>query len=308
MTFIILKSFALLVLVSTECFYSEFTSQWLSTTPKTQPLEMTAITSPSSLTGRTYIVTGGASGIGLATVKKLLNLSATVHVLDRAPNPPEITGGSGKVYFYPGIDVGSRAVVAEAFKSIYDQTSEIHGLVNAAGVSPSGNYALEGEGWAMEKDSTYDHVMDVNVRGTWNTTCELLSYAVSSGKIPGKDKGGMSIVNVGSLAAVRGVPTMAAYTASKHAVLGLTRTWGLEYAQQGIRVNLVSPGLIRTPLGMGAVEGDDARAEAAKSIIAGIPLKRVGEPEEIAGPIVFLLSDDSSYMTGNDLHVGGGLF
>ena len=269
---------------------------------------MSETASLSSLAGRTYIVTGGASGIGLATAKKLLSLSATVHVLDRAPNPPEITGGPGKVYFYPSIDVGSRAVVAEAFKSIYEQTPDIHGLVNAAGVSPSGNYALEGDGWAIEKDSTYDHVMDVNVRGTWNTTTELLRYAVSSGKIPDKDKGGMSIVNIGSMAAVRGVPTMAAYVASKHAVLGLTRTWGLEYASQGIRVNLVSPGLIRTPLGMGAVEGGDARAAAANAVVASIPLKRVGEPEEIAGPILFLLSDESSYMIGNDLNIGGGLF
>ncbi|EOD45838.1 putative short chain alcohol dehydrogenase protein [Neofusicoccum parvum UCRNP2] len=164
----------------------------------------------SPLAGRTYIVTGGASGIGLATVRKLLNLSATVHIIDKARDVPEITAGPGKVHVYPDIDVSSRRAVANTFKTIIDRTPTVSGLVNAAGVSPSGNYAIEGEGYAIEKDDTYARVMDINVDGDT-----------------------VSIVNIGSLASLRGYRTMAAYCASKHAVLGMTRTWGLDaYLQQ----------------------------------------------------------------------------
>ncbi|GME41757.1 short-chain dehydrogenase reductase sdr [Neofusicoccum parvum] len=237
----------------------------------------------SPLAGRTYIVTGGASGIGLATVRKLLNLSATVHIIDKARDVPEITAGSGKVHVYPDIDVSSRRAVANTFKTIIDRTPTVSGLVNAAGVSPSGNYAIEGEGYAIEKDDTYARVMDINVDGDT-----------------------VSIVNIGSLASLRGYRTMAAYCASKHAVLGMTRTWGLEYAAQGIRVNLIAPGLIKTPLGMKAVETGDGRGEVAKAYASVAPMKRLGRPEEVAGPIVFLLSDEASYITGEAISVSGG--
>ncbi|KAL1629780.1 hypothetical protein SLS56_005303 [Neofusicoccum ribis] len=257
----------------------------------------------SPLAGRTYIVTGGASGIGLATVRKLLNLSATVHIIDKAQDVPEITAGSGKVHVYPDIDVSSRRAVANTFKTITDRTSTVNGLVNAAGVSPSGNYDIEGEGYAIEKDDTYARVMDINVDGTWNATNELLRHTLARNRPEGDT---VSIVNIGSLASLRGYQTMAAYCASKHAVLGMTRTWGLEYAAQGIRVNLIAPGLIKTPLGMKAVETADGRGEVAKAYASVAPMKRLGRPEEVAGPIVFLLSDEASYITGEAISVSGG--
>ncbi|OJD40746.1 short-chain dehydrogenase reductase sdr [Diplodia corticola] len=258
----------------------------------------------SSLAGRTYIVTGGASGIGLATVNKLLGLSATVHVIDRAREPPKITAGAGKVHTYPDIDVSSRQAVADTFKTIVDCTPTISGLVNAAGISPSGNYDMAGEGYAIEKDETYARIMDINAGGTWNATTELLRHTLASKRAEG---GMVSIVNIGSLASLRGIRMMAAYCASKHAVLGMTRSWALEYADQGIRVNLIAPGLIRTPLGMKAVGSEDERTKVAQAYADGIPMKRIGEPDDIAGPIVFLLSDEASYMTGEAILVGGGL-
>ncbi|KAK7710564.1 hypothetical protein SLS57_008331 [Botryosphaeria dothidea] len=257
----------------------------------------------SSFAGRTYIVTGGASGIGLATVRKLLSLSATVHIIDKARDVPEITAGPGKLHVYPDIDVSSRGAVADTFKTIIDRTPAIHGLVNAAGISPSGNYDTEGDGYAIERDETYDRVMEINAGGTWNATNELLRHTLARKRSEGDT---VSIVNIGSLASLRGYRTMSAYCASKHAVLGMTRAWALEYAARGIRVNLIAPGLIKTPLGMKAVETGDERGEVAKAYASAAPMKRLGGPEEVAGPIVFLLGDEASYITGEAISVGGG--
>lgn len=257
----------------------------------------------SSLAGRAYIVTGGAAGIGLAAVRNLLNLSATVHVVDRVTNPPDIFAGRGQLHFYPAVDVSSRSAVGDLFQAISGRTPSIHGLVNAAGVSPSGNYEIDGHGYAIEKDATYDHIMDVNSRGTWNVTNELLRYTLSRQRGDGDN---ISIVNIGSLAALAGFPTMTAYTVSKHAVLGMTRTWALEYARHGIRANMIAPGLIKTQLGMLARDIDDERGLVAKAWEESNPMGRAGEPEDVAGPIMFFLGDESSYITGEVLAVSGG--
>lgn len=275
-----------------------------------------------SFAGRSFIVTGGASGIGLATVQRLLKLSASVHVLDRASVAPAVlneylhddgpgpdtTTGQARAWFYPNVDVASRPAVAQAMKLITARTPSLSGLLNAAGVCPSGRWVN-----GVEPDDVWREVMSINVDGTWNVTTELLHHLATARKDrpagggDGDDeKEKVSIVNVGSTASLVGIPTMGAYTASKHAVVGLTRTWAREYAARGVRVNLVAPGLIRTPLGLRAVETKDERSETTKEFVAAIPMKRVGEPDEIAGPVVFLLGEDSSYITGQVIAVNGG--
>jgi NAD(P)-dependent dehydrogenase (short-subunit alcohol dehydrogenase family) len=119
------------------------------------------------------------------------------------------------------------------------------------------------------------------------------------------EQGGISIVNIGSSASYYGFPTLGAYTASKHAVLGLTRTWALDFAPHGIRVNLLAPGGTRTPLSKAQFD-DQERGDMSRDVYRLIPMKRFGEPEEIANSILYLLSDQSSYVTGQILKVNGG--
>lgn len=271
-----------------------------------------------SLANRAYIVTGAGSGIGLATVHKLLARSATVHLLDRATSFPDSIdatakqyGAEAKVYRYPSVDVSSRAAISQTFKSILSRSPQIDGLVNSAGVCPS-------SGGILENDETFHQTIAVNLNGTWNAGTELLRYMMASRSKANKGQrvghtwewkaghsGACSIVNIGSSASYYGFQTLGAYVASKHAVLGLTRTWALDFAPFGVRVNLVAPGGVRTPLSQ--AQFDDAeRGNMSREVFPLIPLKRFGEPEELADAIVFLLSDQSSYVTGQILKVNGG--
>ncbi|KAH0847593.1 hypothetical protein Z517_01875 [Fonsecaea pedrosoi CBS 271.37] len=271
----------------------------------------------TSLANRAYIVTGAASGIGLATVHKLLARSATVHLLDRAASFPESidatakrnTASGAKVFSYPSVDVSSRPSVSQTFQTILSRTPQIDGLVNSAGICPS-------SGGILENDETFHKTIDVNLTGTWNVGTELLRYILAkkpkNGEksaypwkwVPGHS-GACSVVNIGSSASYYGFQTLGAYVASKHAVLGLTRTWALDFAPHGVRVNLVAPGGVRTPLSQ--AQFDDAeRGDMSREVYPLIPLKRFGEPEELADAIVFLLSDQSSYITGQILKVNGG--
>ncbi|PMD49989.1 NAD(P)-binding protein [Hyaloscypha bicolor E] len=257
---------------------------------------------PHSLANRAYVVSGGFSGIGLATVHKLLQRSATVHVVDRADSPPpsliqasNITP-MGKVYFYPSTDVSSRPSVQNSFKSILKLTPKISGLVNSAGICPS-------SGGILEDDETFQRTIAVNLTGTWNVATELLRHIQKTS--PSSLSGICSIVNVGSSASYYGFQTLGAYTASKHAVLGLTRTWALDFAPYGVRVNLVAPGGTRTPLSA-AQFNDGERGDMSREVYNFIPMKRFAEPEELADAIVYLLSDNASYVMGQILKVNGG--
>jgi NAD(P)-dependent dehydrogenase (short-subunit alcohol dehydrogenase family) len=256
-------------------------------------------------TGKVFIVTGGFSGIGMATVKKLLQQSAIVHVLDRdgAPPPTLTEGSTGEVYIYPSVDVSSRESVSKTFQDILKRSPHIDGLVNSAGVCPS-------SGGTLETDETFHKTIAINLGGTWNVGTELLRYvqktsprAEFKGWKP--ERGGISIVNIGSSASYYGFPTLGAYTASKHAVLGLTRTWALDFASHGVRVNLVAPGGTRTPLSQAQFD-DQERGDMSRTVYEYIPMKRFGEPEELANSIIYLLSDEASYITGQMLGVNGG--
>ncbi|KAM5341978.1 hypothetical protein ACJ41O_015009 [Fusarium nematophilum] len=257
-------------------------------------------------TNKAYIVTGGFSGIGLATVHKLLRASAVVHVLDRDQSPPaalDEAKSSGRLYLYPSVDVSSRESVSKTFAEILKRSPKISGLVNSAGICPS-------DGTILENDDTFDRVIAVNLRGTWNVSTELLRHVQETspassfeGWKPGQ--GGISIVNLGSSASYYGFQTLGAYTASKHAVLGLTRTWALDFARFGVRVNLVAPGGTTTPLSLAQFEYK-TRGDMSREVAQYIPMKRFGEPGEQADAIVFLLGDQASYITGQLIGVNGG--
>ncbi|KAJ9642222.1 hypothetical protein H2204_002591 [Knufia peltigerae] len=252
---------------------------------------------PSSLANKAYLVTGGFSGIGLATVNKLRSEGAIVHAIDLSKSPPAHLVSDKSVYTYPGVDVSSREQVIALFKSILQVTPEIYGLVNSAGICPVSSGVIE-------PDDTFKAVLNVNVIGTWNTCTEFFQEALRRQK-EGLPKLNTSVVNIGSTASLKGFSTLTAYVASKHAVLGLTRSWALDFVDAGVRVNLVAPGGTKTPMAMAQVEDKGVRGEASRSKPVN-PQNRFGEPEEQAEAIVFLLSDAASFITGQALPVNGG--
>lgn len=225
--------------------------------------------------GRVALVTGGGSGIGAATVALLRERGATVVAAD-------LRGGDVDV------DVTDEAAVDALVTGVVAQHGRLDLAANVAGTPGA---------FAEIVDTGFDawrRVMDVNLDGLFlSLRAEL--------RLMGE---GASVVNVASGAARMGVAGLAAYSASKHAVLGLTRTAALEVARRGIRVNAVCPGSVRTPMLAGFVGGDEGALEAMGK---AAPMRRLGTPSEIAEAIVWLLSDAASFVTGSTVDPDGGV-
>lgn len=225
--------------------------------------------------GRVALVTGGGSGIGAATVALLRARGAVVVAAD-------LRGGDVE------LDVTDEAAVDACVASIIDEHGRLDLAANVAGTPGS---------YAEIVDTSFEswrRVMAVNLDGMF-----LCTRAELNGM-----NDGSAIVNVASGAARMGVAGLAAYSASKHAVLGLTRTAALEVARRGIRVNAVCPGSVRTPMLAGFVGGDEGLLEAMGK---QAPMRRLGTPEEIAEAIVWLLSDAASFVTGSTIDPDGGV-
>ncbi|KAH7254763.1 hypothetical protein B0J15DRAFT_559156, partial [Fusarium solani] len=234
-----------------------------------------------SLVGQAFVVTGGASGIGKAIVKKLLELSAKVYALDLSEIPTH-SSTPGELVPFSRVDVSSRASVKSVFDKISPQDSELRGLVNCAGI-------LRATDGSEKSDESFRLLWDVNVMGTWNTNTEFRNFHRAA-----------SIVNLGSMASVRGIHGLSGYVASKHAVLGLSRTFAQEWGPESFRVNAVAPGAVNTPMIQG-MAGDDSHNAAYKGAF-----KSLSEPEEIADVILYLLGDGSSSISGQLIEVNGG--
>jgi NAD(P)-dependent dehydrogenase (short-subunit alcohol dehydrogenase family) len=183
---------------------------------------------PSLFASKVYLVTGGNEGIGLSITKKLLSYGAFVYVIDisKTPSAAFQAIANENVHYQSG-DVRNVESCQDLIQKIIATHSRLDGLVNNAAICP-----LEGP---LPEDSLFDEVIDVNLKGVWN-------YGTAALKQMKTQSSGGSIVNIGSTSSLVGVGTLPAYTASKHAVLGLTRAWAVEFAGKSIRVNCVAPG------------------------------------------------------------------
>lgn len=245
-----------------------------------------------SLSGQAFVVTGGASGIGRATVQKLLQLSAIVHVLDKSTAFTE-SAHNGQLFSYPGVDVSSRQDMTRIFDNISEQSHSLRGLVNCAGILTQSPTSAEG-------DESIRQLWNVNVFGTWIAATEFhrcLQKTPERGST-GAPGSSVSIVNVGSMASLKGMVGLSGYVASKHGVLGLSRSMAQEWGPEGIRVNCVAPGGVKTPMTQGFDGQDSGPFRSA--------YKQVAEPEEIADTILYLLSDKSSNISGQVIESNGG--
>jgi NAD(P)-dependent dehydrogenase (short-subunit alcohol dehydrogenase family) len=236
------------------------------------------------LEGKVGIVTGGGSGIGLAIVETLVREGATVVVFDVKPDTAPQSAALALA-----VDVADEPQVAAAFRAFDERFERLDFLVNNAGIDIE---TVPSEEWLSEP---FDRTVDVDVKGVFH----CMRHAISRMR----PRNGGSIVNIGSVAALVGVATRPAYGASKHAVVGLTRTAGIQFGQYNIRTNVVCPGGTRTELLEKVMTDNPALRE---QIVKTSPMRRLAEPSEIADAVAWLVSPRSSFVNGAVIPVDGG--
>lgn len=243
---------------------------------------------------KVIVVTGGNAGIGLASVRKFLEAGAKVAALDITESASEElieldkTFGSMMKYFT--CDVADKAQVTTTYETVISELGSIDISVNNAGILGPRVRSDEYPG------DDFDRVIDINVKGVWYCMQAAVRHFASL------KKAGV-IVNTASVAGHLGMAGHIAYSASKHAVVGMTKTAAVEYGKFGIRVNAVCPGFTETNMLYSDNTDDDYR----NMLKFATPMKRFGKPEEIADGILFLASDASSFMNGQSLILDGGL-
>lgn len=243
------------------------------------------------LKGKVAIVTGGTSGIGLATAQRFVAEGASVFITGRRQRELDaavkrigknVTGVQGDVAHLADLD------------RLYDVVKEQQGHIDIVFANAGGGaFAPLGE----ITEEHFDKTFDSNVKGMLFTVQKALPLL----------KDGSSIILVSSTTGTTGNPAFSVYSATKAAVRSFARTWTLDLQDRKIRVNAISPGGINTPGIDGLVNGEEQRRQFKASMAATIPLGRMGEPDEVAKAAVFLASDDSSFITGTELFVDGGM-
>jgi len=241
------------------------------------------------LKDKVVIVTGGGQGLGEAFSKGCAGEGAKVVIVDwNEETGKALATELGGDTLFIRTDVSSRSQVQAMVDEVMKHFGKIDILVNNAGIHAGGKF------WE-ETEETWRKIFEVNVLGVVFCSQAVVPIMMKQGK--GK------IINVSSKAAIVGEPFHAAYSASKGAVLSLTRAMAAELGQYGIRVNMLCPGTTLTPLGKSAI----ADPELRKALESGIPLGRLGQPEDHIGSVLYLASDESDWMTGQMIVVDGGL-
>lgn len=249
--------------------------------------------------GRTVLITGGANGIGLACATRFANEGAQVAIVDRNREAGETAAAKIGARFFPA-DVSNKREVDATVAAFADEAGRIDVLVNNAGITHAAEF-LE-----LTEDD-FDRVLAVNLK-----SCFLVGQAVArcmvaqSERTRDRDDGSREagcIINMSSVNAILAIANQVPYVVSKGGIAQLTKVMALSLAPYGIRVNAIGPGTIATELAKNAVLSDDA---ARHRVLARTPLRRLGEPEEVAGIAAFLASADASYLTGQTIYPDGG--
>ena len=245
----------------------------------------------SKLEGKIAVITGGNSGIGLATAKRFVSEGANVFIFGRRQN--EIDRGVseiGKNVIGIQGDVSNLADLDRLFDVVKDQKSHLDILFANAGIA---QFAPLGE----ISEEHFDKIFRINVKGLLFTVQKAL---------PILEDGGSIILNA-SIGSSKGVGGSSVYSATKAAVRSFARTWTVDLKERKIRVNAISPGPIDTPIFSSIMQNEEQSELFKKNIVNAVPMKRMGSPDEVAKAVSFLASDESSYVTGIELFVDGGL-
>ncbi|WP_456465709.1 3-oxoacyl-[acyl-carrier-protein] reductase [Desulfurobacterium sp.] len=238
------------------------------------------------LSGKVALVTGGTRGIGRAIAVALKSAGATVYITgtneERTKQAAEEIGVNGVK-----MNVCDREEVKKVVSEIAEKEEKIDILINNAGITRDTLFM-------RMKDEDWDAVIETNLTGIYNVTRQVVPLMM-------KKKTG-SIVNISSVVGFTGNPGQVNYSSTKAALVGFTKSLAKEVASRGIRVNAVAPGYITTDMTQKIPE------KVKEALIKSIPMRREGEPSEVADAVLFLVSDMASYITGTTIHVNGGLF
>jgi NAD(P)-dependent dehydrogenase (short-subunit alcohol dehydrogenase family) len=245
------------------------------------------------LAGKVALVTGANAGIGEAIAKTFAREGAAVVITGRRTNElarveNEIGRQNGRCVAVAGSvtdEAHARAAVDRAIR----QFGALDILVNNAGVGEFGRRVHELD------DETWERVLDINLTGVFRMTRAAVAEMLK--------RGGGSIVNISSIASLVGIPALPAYAASKGGLDALTRAIAIDYAQDGIRCNVVNPGLIDTPMAAPLM----ANQNQLEPILSRYPIHRVGKPEEVAHMVLYLASDEAAWVTGGTFTIDGGM-
>ncbi len=245
--------------------------------------------------GKVAVVTGGCSGIGLATVERFVEEGAMVVIGDIDDERGKVLVdqlGGDELVTYVHVDVTSKDEVDALFATAKDVYGSVDIAFNNAGISPPDDDSI----LETELDA-WRRVQEVNLTSVYLCSKAALTHMV--------EQGGGSIINTASFVAVMGAATsQISYSASKGGVLSMTRELGVQFAREGIRVNALCPGPVNTPLLRELFAAD---AERAARRLVHVPMGRFGEPEEMANAVLFLASDESSFITASTFLVDGGI-